>query len=139
MHTLLQGVTESELLSFALSGTWLNNCAWLDGDKLVCMDLLKDAIDNGDCLIYSFGLGSDWSFEHMFADMGCTVRAFDPTVIQEPENIHANIHFKQFGISNISGLSEVCTICVLFFMDELRKSTISDFPKQMHLGYTLIT
>ena len=90
-----------------LSGTWLNHCAWLDGDKLVCMDLLKDAIDKGECLIYSFGLGSDWTFEHMFADMGCTVRAFDPTVIQEPENIHANIHFKQFGISNISGLSEV--------------------------------
>ena len=26
-----------------------------------------------------------------------------------------------------------------FFLDELRKFTISDFPKQMHLGYTLIT
>ena len=33
--------------------------------------------------------------------------------------------------------------CVLymyfFFLDELRKFTISDFPKQTHLGYTLIT
>ena len=26
-----------------------------------------------------------------------------------------------------------------FFLDELRKFTISDFPKQMHLGYILIT
>ena len=26
-----------------------------------------------------------------------------------------------------------------FFFDELRKFTISDFPKQTHLGYTLIT
>ena len=26
-----------------------------------------------------------------------------------------------------------------FFLDELGKFTISDFPKQMHLGYTLIT
>ena len=27
----------------------------------------------------------------------------------------------------------------LFFLDELRKFIISDFPKQTHLGYTLIT
>ena len=71
------------------------------------MDLLKDAIDKGECLIYSFGLASDWTFEHVLADMGCTIRALDPTVIQEPENIHPNIHFKQFGISHESGQSEV--------------------------------
>ena len=29
----------------------------------------------------------------------------------------------------------ICT----FFLDELREFTISDFPKQTHLGYTLIT
>ena len=91
-----------------LPGTWLNYCGWFDGDKLVCLDLLKDAIANGECLIYSFGLASDWTFEHILADMGCTVRALDPTVLQGPENIHPNIHFKQFGLSNISGLSEVC-------------------------------
>ena len=26
-----------------------------------------------------------------------------------------------------------------FFLDELRKFTINDFPKQTHLGYTLIS
>ena len=30
-------------------------------------------------------------------------------------------------------------ICNFFFSEELRKFTISDFPKQTHLGYTLIT
>ena len=85
----------------------MNQCAWLDGDKHVCMDLLKGAIDKGECLIYSFGLASDWTFEHILANMGCTVRALDPTVIQESENIHDNIHFKQIGISHESGQSEV--------------------------------
>lgn len=93
----------------------MNQCAWLDGDKHVCMDLLKDAIDKGECLIYSFGLASDWTFEHILANMGCTVRALDPTVIQEPENIHDNIHFKQIGISHESGQSEVL-ICILLYL-----------------------
>ena len=30
-------------------------------------------------------------------------------------------------------------ICTFFFLDGLRKFTISDFPMQTHLGYTLIT
>ena len=46
--------------------------------------------------------------------MGCTVRALDPTVIQEPENIHDNIHFKQIGISHESGQSEVLKDAFLF-------------------------
>ena len=92
----------------------MNQCAWLDGVKHVCMDLLKDAIEKGECLIYSFGLASDWTFEHILADMGCTVRALDPTVIQEPENIHDNIHFKQIGISHESGQSEVLKDAFLF-------------------------
>ena len=29
-------------------------------------------------------------------------------------------------------------ICTFFFLDRLRKFTISDFPMQTHLGYTLI-
>ena len=44
-----------------------------------------------------------------------------------------------------SKLPEYCKIQVriiymfFFFLDELRKFTISDFPKQMHLEYILIT
>ena len=33
----------------------------------------------------------------------------------------------------------VYRLYVLFFLDELRKFTITYFPKQTHLGYTLIT
>ena len=37
-------------------------------------------------------------------------------------------------------LHYMCAVLVqryFFFLDEFRKFTISDFPKQMHLGYTL--
>ena len=38
-------------------------------------------------------------------------------------------------------IPNVCTVRYMyfFFLDELIKFTISDFPKQTHLGYTLIT
>ena len=71
------------------------------------MDLLKSAINKGECLIYSFGLGSDWSFENTLAKMGCTIRALDPTVVQKPPDVHENIHFRPFGLSHKSGKSEV--------------------------------
>ena len=35
---------------------------------------------NGNCLIYSFGIAGDWTFEEAMAELGCTIRAFDPTI-----------------------------------------------------------
>ena len=44
-------------------GEYNSNCKFTDGSKFVCMDdLLKD-IENKECLIYSFGVAEDWSFE----------------------------------------------------------------------------
>ena len=43
-----------------------------------------------------------------------------------------NVHMRSlFGIVHI--------MCNFFFSDELRKFTISDFPKQTHIGHILIT
>ena len=77
------------------------------------MDLLKTAINKGECLIYSFGLGSDWSFENTLAKMGCTIRALDPTVVQKPPDVHENIHFRPFGLSHSSGKSEVRFLLII--------------------------
>ena len=91
-----------------VGGTWLNGCGWFDGEKHVCMDSLKRAVDTNKCLVYSFGLGSDWDFEMIMADMGCTVRAFDPTIKIVPQDIDLNkIHFAPYGLGSETGESVV--------------------------------
>ena len=44
-----------------------------DGDKLLCLDNLSHDIMDGNCLVYSFGIAEDWTFEISMADMGCKV------------------------------------------------------------------
>ena len=61
-------------------GQWLPDCGALDGHKYVCLDKFYEDVKAGRCLIYSFGIAYDWSFEEAMAQLGCTVRAFDPTV-----------------------------------------------------------
>ena len=60
-------------------GNWMGGCGALDGNKYVCLDQLYEDVQTGNCLIYSFGIAGDWTFENAMADLGCTIRAFDPT------------------------------------------------------------
>ncbi|XP_023931957.1 uncharacterized protein LOC106164567 isoform X2 [Lingula anatina] len=47
-----------------------------DGGWEVCMDP-QFAIKPGSCLVYSFGLGNEWSFDK-YMSKSCTVYGFDP-------------------------------------------------------------
>ena len=47
--------------------------AAVDGDKSICLDTLFKDIKNETCLIYSFGLSDDWTFEESMAILGCKV------------------------------------------------------------------
>ena len=50
----------------------------VDGDKYVCMDRI---ISTSPCLIYSYGIRDDWTFEdYMAGEHRCTVWAHDHTV-----------------------------------------------------------
>ena len=52
------------------------NCeTWpqIDGVKKICLDNLHTAIKLDSCLIYSFGLADDWTFEELMANLGCKV------------------------------------------------------------------
>ena len=44
-----------------------------DGVKNICLDQLYPAILSGSCLVYSFGIAEDWTFEEMIAKLGCKV------------------------------------------------------------------
>ena len=94
---------------------WLNEDC-LDGVKHVCMDRLNEAIEEGKCLVYSFGLSVDWSFEQAMADLGCTVKAFDPTV-EKPDYItNENIHVYPVGLGARRGKQKVCEIVNQFLI-----------------------
>ena len=47
-------------------GDWTHQ---VDGDKFVCLDNLMERRD-GDCIVYSFGIANDWSFEDQMSTLG---------------------------------------------------------------------
>ena len=105
-------------ISKKIGGEWLGakgGCAWYDGAKFVCLDKWKRTIDKNQCLVYSFGIATDWSFEEILADMGCTVRTFDPTVDGIPSDVKTSkITFEKIGLSHFTGNTQVkiCEISI---------------------------
>ena len=51
-------------------GKWAPSCGFFDGEKMICMDSIYEAVQNGSCLIYSFGLADNWDFEVAMAELG---------------------------------------------------------------------
>ncbi|XP_040581517.1 probable methyltransferase-like protein 24 [Lepeophtheirus salmonis] len=93
-------------VSSLFGGKWLGNCGALDGSKYICMDKFLPAVDNGTCLVYSFGIGDDWSFEDLLAESNCKVHAYDPT-IESPSKRSKNIYFYKIGLAVKSGKSVI--------------------------------
>ena len=80
-----------------LGGKYLSWCHVMDGQKYVCMDDLMDDISRQDCLVYSFGIGGDWTFEDEISSFGCKVYAYDPTI--DHKGVRSNsISFKKIGL-----------------------------------------
>ena len=78
----------------------------MDGDKAVCMDTINirnttDTLTDQDCLVYSFGISDDWSFEDGMAALGCRVVAHDPSVTYPPSR-GSRITFTKVGLANSS-------------------------------------
>ena len=48
----------------------------MDGVKNICMDRLHKRVTSNTCMIYSFGLADDWTFEECMANLGCKVNWF---------------------------------------------------------------
>ena len=61
------------------------------------MDELMMDIQNQECIVYSFGIGNDWSFEDGIASFGCKVYAYDPTIDHAAVR-SKNIAFKKIGV-----------------------------------------
>ncbi|CAL4245741.1 unnamed protein product, partial [Meganyctiphanes norvegica] len=55
------------------------------------------------CIVYSFGINNEWSFDDAMGQFGCQVYAFDPTMGKKTHTRGKNIHFYNIGISDKDG------------------------------------
>ncbi|XP_042234228.1 methyltransferase-like protein 24 [Homarus americanus] len=69
----------------------------VDGDKAVCLAPVYN-ITPGDCIVYSFGINNEWSFDDAMAQFGCQVYAFDPTMGVEDHRRSDKIYFYNLGV-----------------------------------------
>ena len=64
----------------------------IDGQKSVCLDTEVRPYP-GNCLVYSFGINNEWSFEDQMEEYGCDVFAFDPSMNKTYFRRGYKIHF----------------------------------------------
>ncbi|KAF0305900.1 Methyltransferase-like protein 24 [Amphibalanus amphitrite] len=83
------------------------SAAYVDGHKYVCLDPELSLLTSDGCLVYSFGISIDWSFDWDMEAFGCTVHAFDPTIPAPNDSAGAgDVSFHQYGIGGRDGVLE---------------------------------
>lgn len=80
-------------------GKFLKNPSGKDGQKSVCIDP-KVAPQPRKCLVYSFGISNEWSFDEEMEEYGCEVFAFDPSMKIGRHDHSPGIHFYNWGLSD---------------------------------------
>ncbi|XP_042231799.1 methyltransferase-like protein 24 [Homarus americanus] len=73
-----------------------------DGYKYVCLDP-GVAPPPSHCLVYSFGINYEWSFDDAMGVYGCEVFSFDPTMAMKDHQRSPKVNFLHLGLSNITG------------------------------------
>ncbi|XP_046554944.1 probable methyltransferase-like protein 24 isoform X3 [Haliotis rubra] len=68
----------------------------LMGNWPVCWD--KDYKPRDPCLVYSFGIDNDFSFDDAMAKRGCTVYSFDPSMGVTDHRHSERVFFKNMGL-----------------------------------------
>jgi hypothetical protein len=95
--------TNSTSCLFAVDfGYWLwigGGMAAPDGHKAVCLDQLISPVYNN-CLVYSFGINNQWTFDEAMAKFGCQVYSFDPSMGVSDHNRTDKIHFYNLGLGS---------------------------------------
>lgn len=70
-----------------------------DGFKAVCMDPGIGPTYKS-CLVYSFGIRDEWSFDERMQDYGCDVYAFDPSMSKDDHQHSKTIWFFKLGLGD---------------------------------------
>ncbi|XP_047489647.1 uncharacterized protein LOC125039565 [Penaeus chinensis] len=90
--------------NWAQLGGWFG--ASEDGRKLMCLDE-RFGIQAGKCVVLSFGVNNEWSFEDDAEKLGCKVYAFDPTMGMGDHQRTPSIQFFKLGISDVEGEKKI--------------------------------
>ncbi len=70
---------------------------FVDGQYALCLDRLPR--DMTDCLVYSFGVSKDWSFDDAMHGAGCEVHSFDPSIGLPDHKRGARHWFHNWGLA----------------------------------------
>ena len=73
--------------------------AMIDGSKAICLDPAARPNSNN-CIVYSFGINHDWSFDELMETYGCHVYAFDPSMGVEDHDHSKRIKFFNLGLDD---------------------------------------
>ena len=85
----------------------------VDGQKSVCMDPGAGP-KTSECLVYSFGVSTDWSFEDTFGRYGCELYSFDPKAQARPQDNNSSIHFHRITLSDHNQGDDVKTLSSIY-------------------------
>lgn len=71
-----------------------------DGQKALCLDepVRLDNTNGNECLVYSFGIHDEWSFDEAMEQFGCRVFSFDPSMNDTNHDHSSKIHFYRMGL-----------------------------------------
>lgn len=84
----------------------------VDGQKALCLDpaVRPEKASGGwppvtdkkfsECLVYSFGINNEWTFDEAMQNFGCRVYAFDPSMQLANHNHTPKIHFYNTGLGD---------------------------------------
>ena len=89
--------SQSCKLAHDFGGRMMKDPSGFDGQKSICLDQLVRP-QPGDCIVYSFGINNEWSFDDTMAKYGCEVFAFDPSMGQSDHNHSNKVHFYNLGL-----------------------------------------
>ncbi len=86
-------------LSHDIGGKMMKNPSGIAGQKSVCIDPMV-APNPSHCLVYSFGINFEWSFDEQMELYGCEVYSFDPSMGINKHNHSPGIHFYDWGLGD---------------------------------------
>ena len=75
------------------------NPSAFDGQKSVCLDPpVRPEAEN--CIVYSFGINNDWSFDDIMEKYGCEIFSFDPSMNISDHDRSERVHFYKIGLGD---------------------------------------